>query len=172
MQKRNSTTLILGSIAAFVFCCLVIGPILPLRLNESNSVPLGIYLIQTQPAPYAGLCMDEKTLQAAFQAGLRLNSGECPNGRETILKTIFKATPEQPIRFSQEGFTVGDRTMANTAPKAISRTGKPLQHAPYGEWTSGLFAISNYNRDSWDSRYFGPITEAEIRYYAKPLWLF
>jgi len=169
--KANIAGLVSAALIALAFSFLI-APILPIRLNETNSVPTGLYWIQKTPAPYAGFCLDEKTVETALQAGLQLSSGECPDGRETILKIIFKATPEQPISFAEDGFMVGKTKMANTAAKTVSRAGRPLQHAPYGQWTSGVFAISTYNRDSWDSRYFGPVPESSIRYYAKPFFLF
>jgi type IV secretory pathway protease TraF len=57
-------------------------------------------------------------------------------------------------------------------PKPYSKTGQTLVHYPFGSYTSGLWAISNYNRDSYDSRYFGPVSTDAIRFYARPVLVY
>ena len=141
-----------------------------LRFNYSDSVPVGLYRSQPEPnAPFAGICLDSNTLRSAFDAGLKLEAGECPDGHQPILKTIYLARPESPIVLASEGFTIAGAPMANTAPKAFSKAGKPLAHYAFGRYTSGLWAISGYSRDSFDSRYFGPVSRENVRFYAKPL---
>ena len=141
-----------------------------LRFNYSDSVPVGLYRSQPEPnAPFAGICLNSNTLRSAFDAGLKLEAGECPDGHQPILKTIYRATPESPIVLASEGFTIAGAPMENTAPKAFSRAGKPLAHYAFGRYTSGLWAISGYSRDSFDSRYFGPVSRENVRFYAKPL---
>lgn len=142
-----------------------------LRFNYSDSVPVGLYLSQPEPnAPFAGICLNSNTLRFAFAAGLKLDAGECPDGHQPILKTVYRATPESPIALDSQGFTIAGVPMENTAPKALSKTGKPLTHYAFGVYTSGLWAISGHNRDSFDSRYFGPVSRENVLFYAKP-WL-
>ena len=141
-----------------------------LRFNYSDSVPIGLYRSQAEPnAPFAGICLNSKTLRSAFDAGLKLAAGECPDGYQPILKTVYWATPESPIVLNSRGFSIAGVPIPNTTPKAFSKTGKPLTHYPFGVYTSGLWAISGYSRDSFDSRYFGPISRENVRFYAKPL---
>ena len=69
-----------------------------LRFNYSDSVPVGLYRSQPEPnAPFAGICLNSNTLRSAFDAGLKLAAGECPDGHQPILKTVYRATPESPI---------------------------------------------------------------------------
>ena len=141
-----------------------------LRFNYSDSVPVGLYRSQREPnAPFAGICLNSNTLRSAFDAGLKLEAGECPDGHQPILKTIYRATPESPILLASEGFTIAGVPMKNTGPKAFSKAGKPLAHYAFGVYTSGLWAISGYSLDSFDSRYFGPVSGKDVRFYAKPL---
>ena len=97
--------------------------------------------------------------------------GECADGYQPILKTVYPATPETPITLDAAGFLVGGVRIPNTKPKAMSRKGQPLEHFAFGTYTSGLWAISGYNADSYDSRYFGPVAQETIRFYAKPLFV-
>ena len=143
-----------------------------LRFNSSDSVPVGLYEAGTERAPYAGFCLSQATLRTALAAGLELGRGECANGYQPVLKTVYEASPASPVVFDEGGFAVGERRIPNTRPKAFSRTGKPLTHYPFGTYTAGLWAISSYNRDSFDSRYFGPVSQESLRFYAKPLLVF
>ena len=144
----------------------------PLRLNASASVPTGLYRIVPRTSRFAAICLPEPVLETAHQAGLFIPSGECPDGKEPILKPIYRATADAPIAFGPGGFSIGHRALSNTAPKLLSKTGEPLSHIAFGTYTTGLWAISDYNPDSFDSRYFGPIAEANVRYYAVPFLLF
>ncbi len=144
----------------------------PLRLNASASVPTGLYRIVPRTSRYAAICLPAAILATARQAGLFIPAGECPDGKEPILKPIYRASADSPITFSPSGFSIGERALKNTAAKLRSKKGEPLNHVAYGTYTTGLWAISDYNPDSFDSRYFGPVTEANIRYYAVPFLLF
>ncbi len=143
-----------------------------LRWNQTASEPEGLYRISRNGSSYAAICLPEAVVKTALDAGLRLPSGECPGGREPILKTVYRATLTAPITFTPSGFIVGSTLLKNTAPNLRSKTGQPLAHEAYGTYTSGVWAISDYNPNSFDSRYFGSVPESSIRYYAKPFFLF
>jgi len=143
-----------------------------LRLNASASVPTGLYRVVSRTSRYAAICLPEPVLATAHQAGLFIPPGECPDGKEPILKPIYRATADAPIAFGPGGFSIGHRVLNKTAAKLRSKTGEPLSHIAYGSYATGLWAISDYNPDSFDSRYFGPISEANVRYYAVPFFLF
>ena len=134
---------------------------------------MGLYCRVPGVAHYAAICLSESILNTALQAGLVVPKGECPDGKEPILKPLYQATAAAPITFTQSGFVIGNRSLANTVPKLRSRTGAALDHVAFGTYTgAGLWAISDYNPDSFDSRYFGPVSEANVRYYAVPFVLF
>jgi type IV secretory pathway protease TraF len=80
--------------------------------------------------------------------------------------------PKSHILFDAQGFTVAGERIPNTMPKALSKTGKQLTHYAFGAYKSGLWAISGHSRDSYDSRYFGPVAREDVRFYAKPLLVF
>jgi len=46
----------------------------------------------------------------------------------------------------------------------------PLEHYPFGVYTNGIWAVSDFNANSYDSRYFGPLAPDAIRFDAKPVW--
>ncbi len=144
-----------------------------LHINFSNSVPVGLY----QEAPelsdgYAGICLPTKIVKQAIHAGLAIDPGSCPGGLEPILKPVLRATETSPIRYDMDGFSVDGKLLPNTAPKPRSKTGAPLPHARFGIYRSGLWAISDFNASSFDSRYFGPVDPATIQFRAKPVLTF
>jgi conjugative transfer signal peptidase TraF len=144
-----------------------------LHINFSNSVPIGLY----QEAPelsgsYAGICLPTETVKRAIQAGLAIDPGSCAGGVEPILKPLFLATEASPVRYDQDGFSIDGKLLPNTAPKSRSRTSSLLAHAPFGIYRSGLWAISDFNANSFDSRYFGPVDPATIQFHAKPVLTF
>jgi type IV secretory pathway protease TraF len=140
-------------------------------LNYTDSVPVGLYR-KVGPVRYAAVCLPAYVLAIGKSAGVEIPTGDCPSGVRPLLKPLYQATPENPILFSESGFVVAGKLLANTTPKPLSKTGAKLSHIQFGSYTSGLWAISDYNRDSWDSRYFGPVPESWIRFYALPTFLF
>jgi conjugative transfer signal peptidase TraF len=147
-----------------------------LRWNRTDSVPTGLYrIVDLSRAPgtqYAGLCLPESMLDEARRTGITLPAGECPTGVAPLLKPLYEATPQTPVVFTERGFKIHGRLLRNTAPKSFSSKGRPLEHIPFGVYTAGTWAISDWNADSFDSRYFGPIPESSIRFHLVPFLLF
>jgi len=142
-----------------------------LLMNYTNSVPVGVYRKSENPiAPYAVFCLAQPAVYAALHAGLEIPAGDCPGGVAPILKPLIYPLPEHPLTFSARGFFFEGKLLANTAPKTHSKTGAALQHYPFGVYVRGAWAVSDFNRDSFDSRYFGPVTPDAIGFYAKPVW--
>ncbi len=167
-MRRHSVSIGVGFFWGIAFACISLS--LPLRLNTTDSVPVGWYWENSgRSGPYVGICLGEETLRPALRSGLVIGKGDCPGGLAPILKPLFHASKEQPIVFSEDGFQVNGRWLPNTRPKAVSKEGIALTHAPFGVYTDGDFAISAYNANSWDSRYFGPVDQRTILFYAKPV---
>ncbi|HTU48408.1 MAG TPA: hypothetical protein VMF91_25330 [Bryobacteraceae bacterium] len=146
-----------------------------LVMNYSDSVPLGLY--RRVPASsairaieYAGFCLPSATARAALHAGLEITPGPCPGGLAPVMKPVICPSPEHPLIYDARGFSFAGKLLRNTAPKARSRTGMPLEHYPFGVYTNGIWAVSDFNANSYDSRYFGPLAPDAIRFDAKPVW--
>lgn len=170
-MKTGAKRLLLGVLAA-------ISVVVPfwirtskLLFNYSDSVPIGIY--QESPdyrGSYIVFCLPEAVLVTAQHNGLELSSGSCPGRISPILKPAVRATPEHPVILTLGGFLIDGRLLRNTAPKTRSRSGFALTHYPFGSYQSGLWAISDFSRDSFDSRYFGPVDPSCVRSHAVPVW--
>ena len=145
-----------------------------LLMNYSDSVPLGLYRrvpsnSANRAISYAGFCLPRATANAAIQAGLDVVRGACPGGLAPVLKPVICPSLEQPLIYDAQGFSFNGKLLPNTAPKAQSRTGVELEHYAFGAYTSDTWAVSDFNPNSYDSRYFGPVAPDAIRFYAKPV---
>jgi conjugative transfer signal peptidase TraF len=141
-----------------------------LLMNYSDSVPIGLYRrVSANAGRYAGFCLPSATATGALRAGLDVVSGPCPGGLAPVLKPVIYPSPKQPLIYDPRGFSFNGKLLPNTAPKARSRTGVPLAHYLFGTYTNGTWAVSDFNANSYDSRYFGPVAPEAIRFYAKPL---
>jgi conjugative transfer signal peptidase TraF len=140
-----------------------------LILNGTDSVPVGLYKRAPNGA-YAVFCLPIGTARIAIAAGLQIPSGPCPGEIQELIKPLVRASQAHPLVYEPTGFTVDGRLLPNTAPKRTSRTGHALEHFPFGTYTSGWWPVSSFSRDSFDARYYGPISADQIRFYASPIW--
>ena len=140
-------------------------------MNYSDSVPIGLYRrVPASAGNYAGFCLPSTTATAALRAGVDVVPGACPGGLAPVLKPLIYPSPKQPLIYDARGFSSNGKLLPSTAPKAHSRTGKALVHYAFGTYKNGIWAVSDFNANSYDSRYFGPLAPEAIRFYAKPLW--
>jgi conjugative transfer signal peptidase TraF len=147
---------------------------LPLAMNRSPSVPVGLYWLTTDPnAPYLTFCMSRELLTEAVAHGYEPLNGSCPGGTAWILKPNLDHAQE--VTFSSRGFVIDHRMLPNTAPLARDRFGRALPHYAFGTYqvsSKEVWVVSSYNKRSYDSRYFGPISRSSIVSYARPLLVF
>jgi conjugative transfer signal peptidase TraF len=142
-----------------------------LLMNYSDSVPIGLYRrVPASMASYGGFCLPSSTATAALRAGLDVVPGACPGGLAPVLKPLIYPSPKQPLIYDARGFSFHGKLLPNTAPKAQSRIGVALAHYAFGTYANGVWAVSDFNANSYDSRYFGPVGPEAIRFYAKRLW--
>jgi conjugative transfer signal peptidase TraF len=142
-----------------------------IKVNVSTSIPLGLYR-RAGRGHYAAFCLTPEQAKWALSAGLETLTGDCPGRIIALMKPMVYPTAEHPLALTKSGFVLNGKLLPNTAPKTKSKTGKPLGHYPFGVYTSGIWPVSTYNRDSLDARYYGPISAAQIQFYTSPLLTF
>ena len=142
-----------------------------LRLNSTQSLPLGIYIVSTAAdANLVEFCPPEPYSQISVVRGYR-NPGICPDGDDPLLKPVI-AKPGDTVVFSALGLQVNGVLLRNTAPQSRDRRGLPLPHFPFGTYkvrSDSVWVASSYHPLSFDSRYFGPIPAVAIRNRLKAL---
>ncbi len=163
--KRINPKLIISS--AFVLIvytalwivCLARG----LVFNHTPSLPLGWY-IADERGPFAEFCPPPLD----FISGPRgyRQKGSCEDGYEPLLKPIV-TRPGDYVIFSGKGVSINaGEPLPNSAPRSKDTAGRPLEHYPYGFYPyvrGRVWLISSHNARSFDSRYFGPVSDAAIK---------
>ncbi len=169
MYRRISLT----AGAGFLLCVAAMpfgSRYLPIALNVTASLPLGIYLkTNDRNAPDMIFCLDAGEEAEAIRLGVR-KRGYCQDGSMPEVKPVYVATAGKPIVFTPSGFVIGGKLLPNTAPVEKTPSGRRLNHYPFGTYAVGNWAISSYAALSFDSRYFGPVMENQIISRARPLW--
>ncbi len=141
-----------------------------LRVNTSPSLPVGLYRVtQDERAKLVEFCPQEPYASFAAERGYR-SKGNCPDGASPLMKPVIAQTGDI-VTVSNSGLAVNGTLLPNTAPMLADTHNRPI-----AAWRSGVYAVaagsvwvaSSYNARSFDSRYFGPIRNADIRCHLKP----
>jgi conjugative transfer signal peptidase TraF len=168
----NALRVLLISVMA-PLCAITLLALLGVRINTTNSLPQGIYLItRDEDASLVEFCPSGVFSALSSMRGYR-PPGLCPDGRAPLLKPII-AHPGDTVVLSDEGLRVNGRLLPNTAPQRIDSAGRPLTAWPSGVYTvtpATIWVASTYHPNSFDSRYFGPISRGLIRHRLRPLWV-
>ncbi|MDQ2696387.1 MAG: conjugative transfer signal peptidase TraF [Pseudomonadota bacterium] len=140
---------------------------LGLRINATESLPLGIYRTTAGPVARGTLvaaCLPENLARAGLERGW-LRPGDCPGDVAPVLKEVV-ALPGDFVMVSDEGLIVNGGRIPRTARVAADSAGRPVEAIPTGFYRVGfgeVWLIANANPRSWDSRYYGPIPIENIR---------
>lgn len=166
-RARKVGLLALGTLG----CMLMVPAITGVRLNDSPSLPVGLYVVTSDcSADLVEFCPTEPYASLAAERGYR-SEGSCPDGGAPLMKPIA-ARPGDTVEISSHGFAVNGHALPNSAPLDVDTEGRSLQHWPFGTYSvqpATVWLISSYNTRSFDSRYFGPVRMDSIRGRLKPL---
>ncbi|HKU08912.1 MAG TPA: S26 family signal peptidase [Bradyrhizobium sp.] len=155
-----------GAALALLLLPVVHRPQLRLLWNASASVPLGLYRIEPGAPPRIG---DLVALRPAPALGRFMAARSYVEANALLIKPVAAASGATICR-------IGDRVTIDARPVAFAlprdRFGRPLP-----TWggcrrlrADQLFLIAPAHRDSFDSRYFGPVDRRQIVGRAFPLW--
>ncbi|GAB1394093.1 hypothetical protein MASR1M60_22570 [Rhodocyclaceae bacterium] len=132
---------------------LAVAKISGLRLNVSGSLPNIIYRVSEQPSvgDYVQFC-------SPIPVDALPGGGSCPGGKLPLLKRVVAGAGDHVV-VDTEGVTVNGVLLPASAPKQFGRDGTPLPSA-VGVWIldSGHIWVAGEHPDSFDSRYFGPVS--------------
>ena len=166
-RARKVGLLALGTLG----CMLMVPAIAGIRLNDSPSLPVGLYVVTSdRSADLVEFCPTEPYASLSAERGYR-SGGSCPDGGAPLMKPIV-AQPGDMVEISSHGFAVNGNALPNSVPLNVDTEGRSLQHWPFGKYrveTGTVWVISSYNRRSFDSRYFGPVGENRIRHHLRAL---
>ena len=144
-----------------------------LRVNLSESVPIGLYAVHPGTAPRRGMlavaCLPEGLGREAMAGGY-LGRGDCPGGAEPVLKPVAAAAGDT-VDVTAAGVLVNG---VPAVPPALARDsrGHAAASVPPGRYPvpqGAVWLLSAHSPRSWDSRYWGPVPESVVRGEAWPL---
>jgi conjugative transfer signal peptidase TraF len=101
-----------------------------------------------------------------------LGAGDCPNGLEPMLKPIA-AVAGDTVSIDPSGVIINGKPIPDTAVLAHDRQRRELHPYAAGSYTvaAGQVWVIVPRSDSLDSRYLGPVSVANIRGLAAPVWV-
>jgi conjugative transfer signal peptidase TraF len=146
-----------------------------LRINFTDSMPIGIYLLspfrpdRVKRGMLVAACPPARAANIGRQRGY-LAAGPCVNDTELVLKAIAGA-PDDEVQVTSAGLVVNALLLPHTRPVRRDRSGRPLAQWPRGRYrlTSGQVWLYAADDRSWDSRYWGPASVRDLKAVAVPL---
>lgn len=154
----------------------LLAVILPLGLhvNLSASAPRGLYrTISGRPTRGAWVvaCVGPEAAALARARGY-LGRGPCAGAVQPVLKPVV-AVAGDVVDIGSEAVTVNGQALSNSSTAATDSLDRALPHAAWGRYVVGtdeLWLVSTRVRNSWDSRYLGPISTSQVWSVARPVW--
>jgi conjugative transfer signal peptidase TraF len=150
-----------------------------LRLALSDSaVPVGVYRFTSLHGPprrgqLVGACLPLTLSVVALDRGYvdASSRSECPAGVPPVGKLAL-GLPGDTLEVEPDGVTINGRRFVNSASAERDSRGRPLDHVPWGvrHVNAGEVWLFGFNdAHSWDSRYYGPLPLAAVRWVVRPV---
>jgi conjugative transfer signal peptidase TraF len=146
-----------------------------LRFNFTPSMPLGIYRLTplsksgVERGSFVAVCVPGVAAELGRRRGY-LAAGPCPTGAEPLLKAVA-AVAGDSVTVSTNGVAVNGCLLPHSRALSDDNAGRrlsPWPHVHFQIRRSELWLYAANDR-SWDSRYWGPGSVAEIAAQAIPL---
>jgi len=155
---------------------MTIKPFLPWRYNDSASLPLGYYWKgdrkQATKGTLISFCLP-KAMAVQAKARGYIGFGLCPGWTEMLVKPIA-ATEGDVVNVTPEGVSINGETVPNTKVFEQDSKGRRYPARFLGVTTipnGALFCLAPYNERSFDSRYWGLLSQDSIVETMKPAWI-
>ncbi len=158
---------------------LLVFPLFGLRINISDSLPIGLYKTVNK-SPQKGdiviFCLTNNPANIAvsrqYIPTTWLNS-KCPHDAQPLMKPIV-AMYGDIISISSRGVAVNNTYIEKSKPLIKDGRNRPM---PTINITRKLgknefIAVTTFNPYSWDSRYYGAIPTDNILSVVRPLWTY
>ena len=162
-------------VSVLLVCTVIVGGtwFWGLRLNMSRSAPRGLYrTLATTPArgAFIAACLPPEVARFGRARGY-VGPGDCPGDVQAVIKQVI-AGPGDTVDVSPAGVVVNGRIVPSSATAAADSAGRPLPHVTWGRHVvprEHVWLHGPGDARSWDSRYFGPVSVAQIRATVTPV---
>lgn len=152
----------------------VVSVIAGIRINVSESLPLGIYRVvdnarDLERGSTVIVCLPETWSRFALQRRI-LRPGNCPGGSYGLGKIVVAVAGDR-VTIAQDRLLVGTSLLANGKRLDRDNAGRAMPRFPSGRYTllPGEIWLYSCHPSAFDSRYFGPVTEDLIVSIVKPV---
>ncbi|MCA9408677.1 MAG: conjugative transfer signal peptidase TraF [Candidatus Omnitrophica bacterium] len=139
----------------------------------SSSLPIGIYR-KINDTPKKGMFVSSCLTVPIARLGLRngyLMKGRCRTGIQPVMKRIY-GVPGDSISLVNDRILINGEEIAGINVLDIDSKGRKIYRFFEGQTTltdSYYFLLSDYKKNSWDSRYWGAVS---IEFVLEPLLTF
>ena len=164
----------LGTVLATIGLAGLLAAHFGLRFMVTPSLPLGVYRTVGGPPMRGAIvmaCLPEPAGRLALERGF-LWSGACPSGAVPLGKVVL-AVAGDSLTLGPEGIRVNGCAVPKSQPRKRDSQGRLLEHYPYGSYVLArgeVWLFSPYHPLSFDSRYFGPVSDAGVLSLLVPVW--
>jgi conjugative transfer signal peptidase TraF len=137
----------------------------------THSLPNGIYIRKCgvpHIGDYAVSCLTPKVAQYGIDRGYLIQGG-CDSGSVAVLK-IIKGMPGDKYSLRNGQLSVNGMVYLSEPKDSKGRPLEWLYSSKEGVLGSDQYLlISSHVKNSWDSRYWGPVP---VKYIVQPLWIY
>jgi conjugative transfer signal peptidase TraF len=161
---------VVGLLGAFALMCVAVAS--GVRYNGTPSFSMGFYLAQHREAQRGDLVFitvpDSSIFAMAKERGY-LNVAYSPAPR--LLKRLVGITGDR-VTIDSSGVQVNGIRLVNSEPLTVDGAGRPLEPFAVKDHflgTGEVLVMSEYNPDSFDSRYFGQVPVSAVESVATPV---
>lgn len=145
--------------------------VLGLRLNISDSYPLGVYKRLSGNVEKHSLvesCLPNDVAKTMVDRGYIPDVGNC-GGYPPVIKKVYAVTGDV-VRIT-DSVAINGELIANTRLMAVDSNSRALTPAPDTIMAANhVWLMSDNSPNSYDARYFGQTPVALIRSKLRPLW--
>lgn len=174
---RRRWAIAVSTTGVLMMATLAVGEAAGLRINATASMPRGLWRVQVREPIARGTIVtvcppDQADIREAAHRGY-IPSGGCPGGYEPLVKPVA-AIAGDLVAVTPQGIAVDGKPVAGTGPLAEDEAGRPLHPIPIGAYRvepGEVWLLSGHDPRSFDSRYFGPVSAANVTGVARPLWV-
>jgi conjugative transfer signal peptidase TraF len=170
-------SLLIGT-ALMVFCGRQFG--LRIMLTDS-AAPVGIYRVEPLPIQQSSrdlkrgelveVCLPVAIARRGLERGY-LQPGGCPGGAEPVAKRVGALSGDIVIISARYVVVNGAPLSFHSETLPVDSRSRPLDHVTWGMnrvQPNTVWLFGFHNLRSWDSRYFGPVLQSDVRGILMPL---
>jgi conjugative transfer signal peptidase TraF len=141
------------------------------RVVWTDSLPRGLYWVHrgdVHRGVIVSACLPPEIARVGLRHGY-IPDGRCPGGAGGVAK-IVAAVGGDTVHVDGDGVSVNGRLWPWSAATQADWSGPPaLKRLRFYRIPPGMVVLMGLNAKSWDSRYFGPISQSLISGIATPL---